>query len=78
MSIETASLGLGIALESVMMASQKIRDGALVQIFDHSHSVEVGAHHLVYPSQNADLPRVAKFLSWIEQEIERSRPRSQG
>lgn len=78
MSIETASLGLGIALESVMMASQKIKDGALVQVFDNSHSVEVGAHHLVYPSQNAELPRVAKFLTWIEEEIERCKVGSQG
>lgn len=78
MSIETASLGLGIALESLMMASQKIKDGALVQVFDDSHSVEVGAHHLVYPHQNAELPRVAKFLTWIEEEIERCKVASQG
>ncbi|MFM0140089.1 LysR substrate-binding domain-containing protein [Caballeronia grimmiae] len=73
MSIETAALGLGIALESVMMGSKKIQEGSLVQVFDESQSVEVAAHHLVYPSQNAELPRVAKFLAWIEQEIERMR-----
>ena len=61
-----------------MMASQNLKDGALVQVFDDSHSVEVGAHHLVFPSQNAELPRVAKFLSWIEGEIERGKPGSQG
>ncbi|SEJ13487.1 LysR substrate-binding domain-containing protein [Paraburkholderia diazotrophica] len=78
MSIETAALGLGIALESLMLASVKIREGALVPVFDDAHSVEVGAHHLVYPSQNADLPRVARFLAWIEQETGRSAPRMPG
>jgi DNA-binding transcriptional LysR family regulator len=68
MSIETAVLGLGIALESLMLASVKIRDGLLVPVFDASHAVEVGAHHLVYPTQNADLPRVQRFLAWIERE----------
>ncbi|MFT0172118.1 LysR substrate-binding domain-containing protein [Paraburkholderia mimosarum] len=78
MSLETAALGLGIALESLMLASVKIREGALVPVFDETQSVEVGAHHLVYPSQNTDLPRVARFLAWIELEIERSTPRSPG
>jgi DNA-binding transcriptional LysR family regulator len=61
-----------------MLASVKIREGLLVPVFDASQSVEVGAHHLVYPSQNADLPRMAKFLSWIEAEMERSTPQEQG
>jgi hypothetical protein len=30
-----------------------------------------GAHHIVYPSQNAELSRVAKFLVWVEQEVGR-------
>ncbi|OLL27643.1 LysR family transcriptional regulator [Burkholderia sp. SRS-W-2-2016] len=68
MSLETAALGLGIALESLLLASVKIRDGLLVPVFDHSHAVEVGAHHLVYPPQNATLPRVERFLAWIERE----------
>lgn len=69
MSLEAAALGLGIALESLMLASVRIREGALVPVFDHTHAVEVGAHHLVYPSQNADLPRVARFIAWIEREV---------
>jgi len=71
MSIETAALGLGIALESLMLASVKISEGALVPVFDASHAVEVGAHHLVYPTQNAELPRVQRFLAWIEREAAR-------
>ncbi|AIO39486.1 bacterial regulatory helix-turn-helix, lysR family protein [Burkholderia cenocepacia] len=69
MSLETAALGLGIALESLMLASVKIREGRLVPVFDATHSVEVGAHHLVYPRQNAKLLRVKRFLAWIEREV---------
>ena len=75
MSLETAALGLGIALESLMLASVKIREGLLVPVFDDSHAVEVGAHHLVYPAQNAELPRVARFLAWIEREAGAEHPR---
>ena len=69
MSLETAALGLGIALESLMLASVRIKEGALVPVFDSTHAVEVGAHHLVYPPQNAELPRVTRFIAWIEREI---------
>jgi len=71
MSLETAALGLGIALESLMLASVRIKEGALVPVFDSTHAVEVGAHHLVYPPQNAELPRVTRFIAWIEREIGR-------
>ncbi|MGF6775141.1 LysR substrate-binding domain-containing protein [Paraburkholderia sp. GAS334] len=69
MSLEAAALGHGIALESTMLASVQLRRRSLVPVFDQTFAVEVGAHHLVYPGQNADLPRVAKFVAWVEQEI---------
>jgi LysR family transcriptional regulator, glycine cleavage system transcriptional activator len=72
MSLEAAALGHGIALESTMLASVHLGRGSLVPVFDRNFAVEVGAHHLVYPTQNADLPRVAKFLAWVEHEISRS------
>jgi DNA-binding transcriptional LysR family regulator len=59
-------MGLGIALESLMLASVRIKEGVLVPVFDESFAVEVSAHHLVYPSQNADLPRVERFLAWMD------------
>ncbi len=68
MSLEAAALGQGIALESLMLASARIRDGLLVPVFGAEHRVEVGAHHLVYPAANGALPRVARFLAWIERE----------
>jgi len=71
MSLEAAALGHGIALESTMLASVHLGKGSLVPVFDRSFAVEVDAHHMVYPTQNADLPRVAKFLAWVEHEISR-------
>ncbi|WP_347554211.1 LysR substrate-binding domain-containing protein [Robbsia sp. KACC 23696] len=78
LSIETAALGLGIALESLMVASSKIAEGLLVPVFDTRYAVEVGAHHLVYPSPNAELSRVSRFLSWIDRELEKSRANALG
>ncbi|MGO4325927.1 LysR substrate-binding domain-containing protein [Cupriavidus sp. 2TAF22] len=70
MSLEAAALGHGIALESTLLASVLIRNGRLVPVFDASHGVEVGGHHVVYPTQNADLPRVARFLAWMDREMQ--------
>lgn len=69
MSLETAALGIGIALESTLLASVHLQRGTLVPVFDEHYAVEVGAHHLVCPSQNADLPRVARFIEWIEKQL---------
>ncbi len=69
MSLETAALGLGVALESTLLASVLIRKGALVPVFDSTHAVEVGSHHVVYPAQNADLPRVERFLAWLDRQL---------
>jgi DNA-binding transcriptional LysR family regulator len=74
MSLETAALGLGIALESLMLASVKIRAGVLKPVFDGTYAVEVGAHHLVYPACNAELPRVRRFLAWMEREAATDHP----
>lgn len=71
MSLEAAALGHGIALESTMLASVHLERGSLVPVFGKDYAVEVGAHHLVYPSQNAGLPRVAKFLAWMDRQIDR-------
>ncbi|MCP3019913.1 LysR substrate-binding domain-containing protein [Cupriavidus basilensis] len=69
MSLETAALGIGVALESMLLASVHIGKGTLVPVFDQTYAVEVGGHHIVCPSQNADLPRVQRFLDWIDREL---------
>lgn len=71
MSLETAALGLGVALESSLLASVMLRKGTLVPVFEAQYAVEVASHHVVYPAQHADLPRVARFLAWLEREVGR-------
>lgn len=71
MSLETAALGLGVALESSLLASVLLRKGALVPVFEAQYAVEVASHHVAYPAQNADLPRVARFLAWLDREVSR-------
>jgi LysR family transcriptional regulator, glycine cleavage system transcriptional activator len=71
MSLETAALGLGVALESSLLASVMLRKGALVPVFEAQYAVEVASHHVAYPAQNADLPRVARFLAWLDREVNR-------
>ena len=71
MSLETAALGLGVALESSLLASVLLRKGALVPVFEAQYAVEVASHHVAYPAQNADLPRVARFLAWLDREVGR-------
>jgi DNA-binding transcriptional LysR family regulator len=60
MSLEAAALGHGIALESTMLASVHLGRGSLVPVFDRTFAVEVGAHHMVYPSQDAESPRCCR------------------
>ncbi|RZT39277.1 DNA-binding transcriptional LysR family regulator [Cupriavidus agavae] len=71
MSLETAALGLGVALESSLLASVLLQKGALVPVFEGQYGVEVAGHHVVYPAQNADLPRVERFLTWLSREVNR-------
>lgn len=69
MSLETAALGLGVALESTLLASVLIGQGRLVPVFGDDHALEVAGHHVVFPPQNGDLPRVARFLAWVERQL---------
>ncbi|WP_316876932.1 LysR substrate-binding domain-containing protein [Ralstonia edaphi] len=69
MSLETAALGLGVALESTLLASVMIDQGRLVPVFGKDHALEVAGHHIVFPAQNAELPRVARFLAWVDRQL---------
>ncbi|WP_404993849.1 LysR substrate-binding domain-containing protein [Cupriavidus pauculus] len=71
MSLETAALGLGVALESSLLASVMLQKGTLVPVFEEQYAVEVVSHHVVYPAQNADLPRIQRFLTWLDREVNR-------
>ncbi|AEF23718.1 LysR substrate-binding domain-containing protein [Pseudomonas fulva] len=69
MSLEAASHGFGFALESSLLSQDYIRQGRLVPVFGEQRSSAVSAHHLVFPRTNANLPRVARFLQWMQQQL---------
>jgi DNA-binding transcriptional LysR family regulator len=63
MALEAARLGLGVCLESTLLAADYVASGQLEPIFDERHASPVGAHHVVYPSVGAE--RVAPVVNWI-------------
>ena len=69
MSLEAASHGFGFALESSLLSQDYIRQGRLVPVFEEQRSSAVSAHHLVFPRPNANLPRVARFLAWMQEQL---------
>ena len=69
MSLEAAMLGHGLIFESELLAEDYLRSGKLVRVLTEQHSLPVSAHHLVFPRGFAQYPRVAHFLSWIQEEL---------
>ncbi len=63
MALEAAQQGLGVCLESTLMAASYLADGRLQPVFDASHAVPVSAHHVVFPAASAE--RVAPVVNWI-------------
>lgn len=68
MSLDAATQGLGVALESAINAGGHLADGRLVAVFAADQSVRVKAHFAVYPERHAKRPAVEAFLSWIHGE----------
>lgn len=68
MVIDAAIQGLGVALDSNIMAQSALKRGELVEVFDQDFGIPVHAHHLVYPIQHAQWPRVEKFTNWLRSE----------
>ena len=68
MSLEAAALGMGLALESSVLAAEYLRKGRLVPVFGDECKVEIAGHHIVYPPNSNSLGRIRCFLNWISQE----------
>lgn len=64
LALEAAVAGLGIALESAVLASREIERGELVSPIP-SAAVGDEAYYLVYPKRNAELARVQLFRAWL-------------
>lgn len=65
MSMDAASQGLGIALESEWLAEPYLKSGRLKPVFTQNSSVSLEAHFAVYPKRNADRQPVVQFLKWL-------------
>jgi DNA-binding transcriptional LysR family regulator len=72
MSLDAATQGLGVALESVVTANLHLAEGRLKPVFGLDKAVRVKAHFVVYPARYARRPPVEAFLSWIRAEAART------
>jgi DNA-binding transcriptional LysR family regulator len=72
MSIDAATQGLGVALESAINAGPHLSTGKLKPVFGFDKSIRVKAHFVVYPAKHARRPAVEAFLSWVHGEAART------
>lgn len=72
MALDSATQGLGVALESATMANQHLADGRLRPVFGRDKSIKVKAHFAVYPSRHARRHPVEAFLAWLHGEAAKS------
>lgn len=68
MSLDAATQGLGVALESVITANLHLAQGQLKPVFGLDKAVRVKGHFAVYPARHAKRPSVEAFLAWIHAE----------
>ena len=70
MAIEAAINGLGVVLESEILAADELRDGRLVAPFgDHAHTVEATSYFLVRSAGSRGGAAIAAFEKWLRAAI---------
>ena len=72
MSLDAATQGLGVALESTTNAGLHLADRKLKPVFGLDKALRVKAHFVVYPARHARRPQVEAFLAWIHREAART------
>jgi len=68
MSLDAATQGLGVALESAVIAAGHMAEGKLKAVFGLDQAIPVKAHFAVYPERHAKRPAVEAFLAWLHHE----------
>jgi DNA-binding transcriptional LysR family regulator len=68
MSLDAATQGLGVALESATIAGRHIAERKLRPVFGLDKAIKVKAHFAVYPARHAKRPPVEAFLTWVHGE----------
>jgi DNA-binding transcriptional LysR family regulator len=72
MSLDAATQGLGVALESATIAGRHMAERKLRPVFGLDKAVKVKAHFAVYPARHAKRPPVEAFLSWVHGEASKA------
>jgi DNA-binding transcriptional LysR family regulator len=72
MSLDAATQGLGVALESATIAGRHIAERKLRPVFELDLCVKVKAHFAVYPAHHSSRPPVEAFLAWVHAEAART------
>ena len=72
MSLDAASQGLGVALESATIAGRHLTERKLRPVFGLDLAVKVKAHFAVYPARHAKRPPVEAFLAWLHAEASKA------
>lgn len=68
MALDSATQGLGVALESATMAGGHLAEGKLRPVFGLDQAIKVKAHFAVYPARHARRQPVEAFLAWLHGE----------
>ncbi|MDN7131222.1 LysR substrate-binding domain-containing protein [Halomonas sp. MC140] len=66
MSVDAATLGLGIALESNLMMEGELKTGKLIIPSILTPEMPVCTQWIVCPNQSLRLPQVRRFVEWIQ------------
>jgi LysR family transcriptional regulator, glycine cleavage system transcriptional activator len=70
LALGAAADGLGIALESTLLAERELRDGRLVApLAGKSADVSYVGHHIVHPRTTHQRRLVREFVAWVRSEI---------
>lgn len=65
LSLDAAAQGLGVALESAVLAQPYLADARLVELLPRKFAAKGDGHYVVYPASHAQRPQVEAFLRWI-------------
>lgn len=69
MSIEAARMGMGVILESNLLADDYLRQHNQVPVFVGEYGMPVATHHFVLPHANEQKEKVKIFMNWAAKEL---------
>lgn len=69
MAISAAVDGLGVCLDSMLLAQQEISSGRLIMPFGPGKTLKVQGHSLLVLKSKAELPKVRAFRDWLAAEL---------